>query len=99
MAEAKAEKAKAAKAPAAEAGTSAKKRAPRKSAPKKGAPKKGRVDTAAELSDDVLEAVESGQRAAIDAVHRFLETVDEALNVQHRQDLQDWAIRSHHAQA
>lgn len=82
MAEAKAAKAKtakAAKAPAAEAGTSAKKRAPRKSAPKKGAPKKGRVDTAAELSDDVLEAVESGQRAAIDAVHRFLETVDEAL--------------------
>jgi hypothetical protein len=37
------------------------------------------VDTTAELSDDVLKAVESGQRAAIDAVHRFLETVDEAL--------------------
>lgn len=27
------------------------------------------------------------------------ETVDEALNLQHQQDLQDWAIRSHHAQA
>ena len=40
---------------------------------------KGAVDATAELSDDVLAAVESGQRAAIDAVHRFLETVDEAL--------------------
>ena len=40
---------------------------------------KGAVDSTAELSDDVLAAVESGQRAAIDAVHRFLETVDEAL--------------------
>ena len=40
---------------------------------------KGMVDSTAELSDDVLKAVESGQRAAIDAVHRFLETVDEAL--------------------
>jgi hypothetical protein len=43
------------------------------------AAKKGVVDTTAELSDDVLKAVEAGQRAAIDAVHRFLETVDEAL--------------------
>jgi predicted HAD superfamily Cof-like phosphohydrolase len=40
---------------------------------------RSRVDTTAELSEDVLKAVESGQRAAIDAVHRFLEAVDEAL--------------------
>lgn len=72
------------------AGTSpAKKKAPAKKSPstKKSAPAtkgaaaatKGAVDSTAELSDDVLAAVESGQRAAIDAVHRFLETVDEAL--------------------
>jgi hypothetical protein len=63
--------------------TSAAKKAPAKqSAPaKKGAAAaaKGAVDSTAELSDDILQAVESGQRAAIDAVHRFLETVDEAL--------------------
>lgn len=61
----------------------AKKKAPNKKSPsaKTGpaAATKGAVDSTAELSDDVLAAVESGQRAAIDAVHRFLETVDEAL--------------------
>jgi len=59
----------------------ASKTSPAKTAPaKESAPaKKGAVDATAELSDDVLAAVESGQRAAIDAVHRFLETVDEAL--------------------
>ena len=77
-----------AKTPAAGA-TPAKKKAPAKksSSPKKSpstkkgvaATTKGAVDSTAELSDDVLQAVESGQRAAIDAVHRFLETVDEAL--------------------
>jgi hypothetical protein len=83
------------KASKATTGTSAKKRAPAKkraAAGKRTAPPaataatttkssrtKGMVDTSAELSDDVLKAVESGQRAAIDAVHRFLETVDEAL--------------------
>jgi hypothetical protein len=74
-------KAKATTAPAAGT-TSAKKKAPAKksSSAKKSAPAtKGAVDATAELSDDVLAAVESGQRAAIDAVHRFLETVDEAL--------------------
>ncbi len=39
----------------------------------------GVVDRAAELSDDVLKSVEKGQRAAIDAVRKFTETVDEAL--------------------
>jgi N-acetylglucosamine kinase-like BadF-type ATPase len=37
------------------------------------------VDTGADLSDEVLKAVESGQRAAIEAVRKFVETVDEAL--------------------
>jgi hypothetical protein len=81
-------KAKATSAPAAGT-TPAKKKAPAKKGPSttKSAPAtkgaaaaaKGAVDSTAELSDDVLAAVESGQRAAIDAVHRFLETVDEAL--------------------
>ena len=73
-------KAKATTAPA--AGTTPAKKAPAKKSPsaKKSAPAtKGAVDATVELSDDVLAAVESGQRAAIDAVHRFLETVDEAL--------------------
>jgi hypothetical protein len=81
-------KAKATSAPAAGT-TPAKKKAPAKkgssttksASATKGAvaATKGAVDSTAELSDDVLAAVESGQRAAIDAVHRFLETVDEAL--------------------
>jgi len=37
------------------------------------------VDRTADLSDEVLKSVESGQRAAIDAVRKFVETVDEAL--------------------
>ena len=34
---------------------------------------------AAELSDEVLESVRSGQQAAIEAVRKFVDTVDEAL--------------------
>jgi hypothetical protein len=37
------------------------------------------VERAADLSDDVLKSVEAGQRAAIDAVRKFVDTVDEAL--------------------
>ena len=37
------------------------------------------VDTTADLSEDVLKSVEAGQRAAIEAVRKFVETVDEAL--------------------
>jgi len=37
------------------------------------------VAHAAELSDEVLESVESGGRAAMGAVRKFVETVDEAL--------------------
>lgn len=37
------------------------------------------VDRTAGLSDDVLKSLESGQRAAIDAVRKFVDTVDEQL--------------------
>jgi 1-aminocyclopropane-1-carboxylate deaminase/D-cysteine desulfhydrase-like pyridoxal-dependent ACC family enzyme len=37
------------------------------------------VDTTTGLSEDVLESVEAGQRAAIEAVRKFVGTVDEAL--------------------
>jgi hypothetical protein len=37
------------------------------------------VERAADLSDDVLKSVGAGQRAAIDAVRKFVDTVDEAL--------------------
>jgi hypothetical protein len=38
------------------------------------------VGRAADLSDDVLKSVESGQRSAIDAVRKFVDTVDEAIS-------------------
>ncbi len=37
------------------------------------------VDRTTELSDDVLKSLESGQRAAIEAVRKFVDVVDEAL--------------------
>ena len=37
------------------------------------------VDRATGLSDDVLQSVEAGQRAAIDAVEKFVDTVDRTL--------------------
>lgn len=40
---------------------------------------KSRVDDATGLSEDVLKSVEDGQRAAIEAVHKFVDTVDQAL--------------------
>ena len=39
------------------------------------------VDRTTELSDDVLKSLESGQRAAIEAVRKFVDVVDEALPV------------------
>ena len=41
--------------------------------------KKTVAERAADLSEEVLESVESGQRAAIDAVRKFVGTVDEAI--------------------
>jgi hypothetical protein len=37
------------------------------------------VERAADLSDDVLKSVEAGERAAIEAVRKFVDTVDEAI--------------------
>ena len=37
------------------------------------------VDRTTELSDDVFTSLESGQRAAIEAVRKFVDTVDEKL--------------------
>ena len=40
---------------------------------------KSAVARTADLSEEVLKSVEAGQRAAIEAVRKFVETVDEAL--------------------
>jgi hypothetical protein len=37
------------------------------------------IDRTTKLSDEVLDSVEKGQRAAIDAVREFVDTVDQAL--------------------
>jgi hypothetical protein len=37
------------------------------------------VDRAAEMSDEVLKSIEAAQRAAIEAVRKFVDTVDEVL--------------------
>ena len=37
------------------------------------------VDRTAEVSQDVLESIESAQRAAIDAIRTFVDTIDDAL--------------------
>jgi hypothetical protein len=37
------------------------------------------VSSTTELSEDVLKSLEDGQRAAIEAVHKFVDTVDRAL--------------------
>ena len=37
------------------------------------------VDRPTELSDEVLKSLEAGQRAAIEAVHKFVDTVDQVL--------------------
>ncbi len=59
----------------------AKKATPRKPAAKRAAPapEKNATDRTAELSEEVLKSVEAGQRAAIDAVRKFVDTVDEAI--------------------
>jgi hypothetical protein len=75
-----------AKAAAARPSAAAKKStAPKSTAPKSTAPKstaakqKGAVARTADLSEEVLKTVEAGQRAAIEAVRKFVDTVDEAL--------------------
>jgi len=55
------------------------------------------VDRTTELSDEVFKSLESGQRAAIDAVRKFVDTVDEKLPAlgerpSRRQDIIDAAM-------
>ncbi len=54
---------------------STKARAPAKSK----AESKTGADRAVELSEEVLQSVEDGQRAAIEAVHKFVDSVDRVL--------------------
>ena len=52
------------------------------------------VDRPTELSDEELKAVENGQRAAIESVRKFVDTVDEklpALGDEHPSKRQDRA--------
>ena len=69
---------KTAKAPAAPTRAPAKKKKTA-TTPRKAAQRKAAVDRTAQMSDDVLKSVEAGQRAAIEAVRKFVDTVDEAL--------------------
>jgi hypothetical protein len=55
------------------------------------------VDRTEKLSEDVLDSVEKGQRAAIEAVRKFIDTVDQALPAHgegpsKRQDIVDSAM-------
>jgi hypothetical protein len=57
----------------------------------------GAVDRTAKLSDEVLTSLESGQRAAIEAVTRFVDTIDHMLpgvgeRPSRRQDVVDAAM-------
>ncbi len=69
--------------------------------PLRGAPAPSRptttVDRTTKLSDEVLDSVEKGQRAAIEAVRKFVDTVDGALPVKgdaasRRQEIVDSAM-------
>ena len=57
----------------------------------------GVIERSTELSEDVLQSLESGQRAAIEAVRKFVDTVDHALppgerESSNRQDVVDAAM-------
>ena len=54
-------------------------RAPQRGQEEHHTQQKGAVARTADLSEEVLKTVESGQRAAIQAVRKFADTVDEAL--------------------
>jgi hypothetical protein len=74
---------KSAKATGGRTHTTARKRAPAQKVAAAGktttAELKDTVVRTAELSEDVLKSVEAGQRAALEAVRKFVDTVDEAL--------------------
>jgi hypothetical protein len=61
------------------------------------AAEQSRVEKTTELSEQVLDEVKSGQRSAIEAVRKFMETVDKALpphgeNPSRRQEVIDSAL-------
>lgn len=66
---------KAAKVPSPRTGAQAEKQAQKSAAARTRAVAERGVD----LSEDLIKSLESGQRAAIEAVRKFVETVDEAL--------------------
>jgi hypothetical protein len=66
---------KAAKVPSPRTGSQAEKQAEKSAAARTRAVAERGVD----LSEDLIKSLESGQRAAIEAVRKFVETVDEAL--------------------
>jgi hypothetical protein len=70
--------------------------APRKRPVKSKEPKQAStVGRATELSDEVLKWLESGQRAMIEALRKFVDTVDEKLGDEHpsrRQEIIDAAL-------
>jgi hypothetical protein len=70
--------------------------APRKHpADSKGAKRASAVDRTTELSDEALKWLESGQRAFIEALRSFIDTVDEKLADEHpsrRQEIIDAAL-------
>lgn len=80
---------------AASAGAKAPARRPKPAAGRRG----GGVARTTELSEDVLRSLEDGQRAAIEAVHNFVDRVDKALpalprdgDASRRQEIADSAL-------
>ncbi len=76
---------------------SAKKAASTEKRPAAKAKHDGAVDRTTELSEEVFKSLEAGQRAAIDAVRKFVDTVDERLPAlgdrpSRRQDIVDSAM-------
>jgi hypothetical protein len=78
MAETKTQRSKAARKAPRKKATSKKATATRRPSPAANRAKKA-VDRTTELSEEVLKSVEDGQRAAIEAVHKFVDNVDRVL--------------------
>jgi hypothetical protein len=73
------------------------KRPAKEPAAKKAGGSQARVEETTELSERVLEEVETGQQSAIEAVRQFMESVDKALpphgeNASRRQEVIDSAL-------
>lgn len=102
MAETKAPRSKPARKATAKKATAARARRKATTGARTGRPAANRarvaVDRTTELSEDLLRSVEDGQRAAIEAVHEFVDTVDGVLRhrgdgTSRRQELVDPALK------